>query len=640
MFHGMLRWCSFGVLLLGQTVLAAEPIKLPLWPEKSPIGDGTYEEAKGQITVHLPDEAKATGQAIVICPGGGYGGLVTGAEGHGIAQWLNQHGIAGIVLEYRLPKGRKFVPLIDAQRAIRTVRFHAAEWKINKKQVGIIGFSAGGHLASTAATHFDYGHVDAADHINRESSRPDFAILVYPVVTMDQSTHSGSRTNLLGANPSAELIKTFSNEQQVTDKTPPMFLAHPVNDHVVPVANSRDLYAALKAHNIDATYVELAGGDHGLNGYKGEYWDEWQTKAISWLSDRKMASAKIQSTLQRFVDQKQIAGAVTMVGQAGKIVHLGSVGETHVDSMFWIASMTKPITGTAVMILQDEGKLSVDDPVSKYIPAFANAKLESGEAPKTELRIRHLLTHTSGLKEYPRKNPETMSLEDQSNALATAGLAFEPGSQWRYGWSLQVAGRIVEIASGKPFDTFVTERILEPLGMKDTTFNPTPEQAQRIAKIYKMNAAKDGLEVTPNQYVSPEARQVPMPSGGLLSCAADLAKFYSMIQNGGEWNGKRIVSAKAVEQMTQVQSGDVKTGFTDGNGWGFTWCVVRQPQGVSAMLSPGTFGHGGAYGTQAWLDPKRKLFMVLLIQRADLGNSDGSDIRRDFQQAAVDEWRR
>ena len=166
----------------------------------------------------------------MICPGGGYGGLVVGPEGHGIARWLNQHGIAGIVLEYRLPKGRPFVPLLDAQRAIRTVRSNAKEWGIDPGRIGIIGFSAGGHLASTAGTHFDGGDPKAADPIDRVSCRPDFVILVYPVITMGEKTHGGSKTNLLGRDPKPELVELFSNEKQVTDKTPPMFLAHAKDD--------------------------------------------------------------------------------------------------------------------------------------------------------------------------------------------------------------------------------------------------------------------------------------------------------------------------------------------------------------------------------------------------------------------------
>lgn len=260
--------------------------KVLLWSEGAPQGDGTMEKVDVPMTVHLPPKDKATGCGVVICPGGGYGGLVTGAEGHGIARWLNEHGIAGFVLEYRLPHGRSFVPLLDAQRAIRTVRHRAKQWNVDPARVGIIGFSAGGHLASTAGTHFDAGDAKADDPIQRESCRPDFAILVYPVVTMDQKTHGGSRTNLLGPNAKPELIALFSNEKQVTAQTPPMFLAHAKDDTAVVPDNSRRLYEALRANDVEAEYLELPSGGHGLNGYKGPMWDAWQTGALRWLEAR------------------------------------------------------------------------------------------------------------------------------------------------------------------------------------------------------------------------------------------------------------------------------------------------------------------------------------------------------------------
>ena len=220
------------------------------------------------------------------------GGLVTGAEGHGIAEWLNKHGIAGVVLEYRLPNGRSYVPLMDAQRAIRIVRANAVEWKLNPDRVGIMGFSAGGHLASTAATHFEAARPDEADPWNRPSCRPDFAILVYPVVTMSNLTHSGSRTNLLGPNPTQEMITLFSNEKQVTAQTPPMFLAHALDDKPVPPENSKMLYEALKAAGVQTKYLELPSGGHGLNGYKGPMWDAWQTQSLEWLRDLKLSDKR------------------------------------------------------------------------------------------------------------------------------------------------------------------------------------------------------------------------------------------------------------------------------------------------------------------------------------------------------------
>ena len=268
---------------------AAEAERLPLWHGKAPVGapgSTETEAADAFITVHLPEgtpEGTST-PAVVICPGGGYGGLVTGAEGHGIAAWLNEHGIAGIVLEYRLPAGRAFVPLSDASRALRTVRANAAAWRIDPRKVGIIGFSAGGHLASTAATHFDAGDAQATDPISSESSRPDFAILVYPVVTFGDVGHSGSRTNLLGANPTPDLLELFSNEKQVTKETPPTYLAHAVDDSPVPIANSRLFHEACKREGVKSRLLELPSGGHGLDGYKGPNWDAWQSGVLAWLA--------------------------------------------------------------------------------------------------------------------------------------------------------------------------------------------------------------------------------------------------------------------------------------------------------------------------------------------------------------------
>lgn len=263
----------------------AEPIEVRLWPEDAPNGDQTFEKSEAKITVHIPPTP--SGAAIVICPGGGYGGLVTGPEGHGIATWLNSHGITGVVLEYRLPRGRSFVPLLDAQRAIRMVRARAAEWRVDAKRVGVMGFSAGGHLASTAATHFAPEDPHAANPLDRPSTRPDFAILVYPVVTMGPLTHGGSKKNLLGENPSQELMDLFSSEKQVTPQTPPMFLAHAIDDKPVPPENSRELHQALQAAGVVSKYLELPSGGHGLNGYKGPMWDAWQRQSLEWLKANK-----------------------------------------------------------------------------------------------------------------------------------------------------------------------------------------------------------------------------------------------------------------------------------------------------------------------------------------------------------------
>jgi acetyl esterase/lipase len=269
-----------------------QPIKptptacVTLWSGKAPIGEGKYEACNLEIEVFLPPADKANGTAIVLCPGGGYIRHVTNREGYPIAQWLNEHGIATIILEYRLPKLRHEVPLLDAQRAIRLTRANSTTWKIDPKRVGILGFSAGGHVASTAATHFDLGNAGSPDPIERLSCRPDFAWLVYPVVTMGKYTHTGSRDELLGLHPKAELVDLYSNETQVTADTPPTFLAHAVDDKPVPPENSRQFVAAMKAHRVSVELLELPSGGHGLNGCQGPLWEQWKAAALKWLAGR------------------------------------------------------------------------------------------------------------------------------------------------------------------------------------------------------------------------------------------------------------------------------------------------------------------------------------------------------------------
>ncbi|MDR2232958.1 MAG: alpha/beta hydrolase [Tannerella sp.] len=215
-----------------------------------------------ELTIYLPEKSKANGQAVVICPGGGYSGLASNHEGIMVAQWLNSQGIAGIVLKYRMPNGHKEVPLDDAEQAIRYVRSHAAEWNIRPDAIGICGFSAGGHLASTASTHFSLEGV---------SSRPDFSILFYPVVTMDPDVvHSGSKNNLIGTNPSLSDIHIFSNEKQVNSNTPPAILFLSDDDLAVLPENSIRYYQALKANNIKASLHIFPVGGHGW-GFRPDF---------------------------------------------------------------------------------------------------------------------------------------------------------------------------------------------------------------------------------------------------------------------------------------------------------------------------------------------------------------------------------
>lgn len=349
----------------------------------------------------------------------------------------------------------------------------------------------------------------------------------------------------------------------------------------------------------------------------------------------------VTKAMQEAVDRHEIAGAVTLVASADRILHVDAVGQADIaakvpmrpEALFWIASMTKPITASAIMMLQDEGKLSVDDPVGKFIPELAHLKTADGV--EHVVTLKHMLTHTSGLGEASTE--QSLAAEKLADLIPAhvQTLKFEPGTKWQYCQSgMNTLARIVEIASGEAFNEFLQARLLGPLGMHDTTFYPSAAQLARLAKAYKLTG--DQLEVAPVVAIYDPARphRFPAGNGGLVSTGPDYVRFCQMLLQGGVFEGKRYLSAAAVAQMSAVQTGEIKTGFTEGNGWGLGCCVVRHPQGVSAVLSPGSFGHGGAYGTQAWIDPVKRRIYLLMVQRANFPNSDASDVRRDFQAAA------
>jgi len=353
----------------------------------------------------------------------------------------------------------------------------------------------------------------------------------------------------------------------------------------------------------------------------------------------------IADALQPFVENHTIAGAVTLVADRDKILSLETAGYADLaakkpmrpDSLFWIASMTKPVTATAVLMLRDEGKLSVDDPVAKYLPELANLKTAGGKPAK--LTLRHLLTHTSGMGEAtPQESRAARTLADLISRYAERPLQFEPGTKWQYCQSgINSLGRIVEVVSGQSFPEFLQRRLFDPLAMKDTTFYPTREQMARLAKSYQ---AADGKLAETTIFIldghDPAARdRYPAANGGLFSTARDYGRFCRMLLNQGTLGGRRYLKPESVKLMSTIQTGDLKTGFTEGNGWGLGCCVVRKPQGATAVLSPGTFGHGGAYGTQAWIDPARQAIYVLMVQRSNFPNADASDVRRAFQETAA-----
>jgi CubicO group peptidase (beta-lactamase class C family) len=354
----------------------------------------------------------------------------------------------------------------------------------------------------------------------------------------------------------------------------------------------------------------------------------------------------IAKQMQPFIDRKEIAGAVTLVATPEKVVRIDAVGAADIasnrpmaaDNLFWIASMTKPITGVAIMTLVEEGKLSFDDPASKYLPELGRMKMKDGSPAKT-ITVRHLMTHSAGLPENtPDETKAAKNLQDLVTAFATKPMQFEPGSKWQYCQTgINSLGRIIEVVSGKHYQDYLDEKIFKPLGMTDTTFYPSAELQKRIATSYK---AENG-QLTPT-VVSlfagkdlADHNRVPLANGGLYSTAGDYGKFARMLLNEGTLDGKQVLKPESVKQLRTVHSGDLVTGFTPGNGWGCCVCVVRQPQGVSEALSPGSFGHGGAYGTQAWIDPVKKVAYVLMVQRSNFPNSDASDVRKAFQNAAA-----
>lgn len=364
--------------------------------------------------------------------------------------------------------------------------------------------------------------------------------------------------------------------------------------------------------------------------------------------------AEIPRRMEQFATSNHISGAVTLVARRGEIAALDAVGFSDIetkrkmrtDDLFWVASMTKPITAAAILILQDEGKLSVNDPVEKYLPEFKGQWMVSTRSssnmtlvrPPRAILIRDLLTHTSGLGDVPAPRG-TASLAELTMAYAREPLKFLPGSKWEYCNSgINTLGRIVEVVSGSSFAEFLKERIFDPLDMDDTTFWPNARQAKRVAKSYQPGTNGPALveaEIFFMKGPMSDRRRTAFPSGGLFSTAEDIAQFYFMMLNKGAWRGKKILSPEAVAELTRTQTGDIKTGFVDGMSFGYGFAVVKEPKGITRMVSPGTFGHGGAYGTQVWADPKKDLIVILMIQRSRLPNADASPMRDSLQEAAV-----
>jgi CubicO group peptidase (beta-lactamase class C family) len=357
------------------------------------------------------------------------------------------------------------------------------------------------------------------------------------------------------------------------------------------------------------------------------------------------SSKGIVAALQPFVDRGTLAGAVTLVADREKVLSLDAVGFADiaakspllVDALFWIASQSKPITAAGLMILVDQGMVSLDGPVEKYLPEFKGQWLAVEEdkehvllkKPAHPITVREVLSHTSGMPFQSSMEQPTLdglSLRDAVRSYALTPLKFEPGTKYQYSNAgINTAGRIIEVVSRMPYEEFMDKRLFGPLGMKDTTFWPNAEQLKRLAKAYRPDAKRTGLEETTIgqlRYPLNDRKRQPMPAGGLFSTASDVGRFCQMILSGGVYNGKRYLSKAAVEQMTTKQTGD----------------AIKEDYGLGWSTGGGTFGHGGAYSTGMTIDPKRGLITVFMVQHAGFPK-DGGRSQEAFKQAAYGQFR-
>jgi CubicO group peptidase (beta-lactamase class C family) len=355
--------------------------------------------------------------------------------------------------------------------------------------------------------------------------------------------------------------------------------------------------------------------------------------------------ALIKPRMQAGVDQGSIPGAVSMIVKDGKVAHFDAVGWADVDakkpmrtdSIFQIMSMTKPITGIGIMILMEEGKLSITDPVERHLPEFKNqwmVKAREGKErmelvrPSRAITILDLLTHTSGMAGYMPEGisdfMQTMDrpLHEAVAAYAQVPLQFEPGTRWMYSnMGIDTLGRIIEVASGMKYEDFLKQRLFDPLGMKDSFFYPPADKRDRIAMVYRrqdgkwVRSGKEILGGDPALYRA--GAKYPGPSFGLFSTAEDLAQVCQMMLNGGTLNGKRILSPATVRMMTTVQNAHMEpSGHNVGQGFGLAWTVAKDQRFEVVLRPKGTYGHGGAFGTDYWIDPEHKLIGIFLIQVA------------------------
>jgi CubicO group peptidase (beta-lactamase class C family) len=369
------------------------------------------------------------------------------------------------------------------------------------------------------------------------------------------------------------------------------------------------------------------------------------------------APAQVASSLKRYVDRGVLAGAVTLVASRDKVLSLESVGYSDVgaksllttDALFWIASMSKPMTASALMMLVDLGKVRLDDPVERYLPEFHGQMVIAENTadrlvlkkPEHPITVREILSHTSGLigRSPLERELDIVSLREAVITYASAPLQFEPGSRYEYcNPGINTVGRLIEVASGMRYEEFMQKRIFEPLAMKDTTFWPSDEQLKRLAKSYKPGAGGKGLEetkITQLTYPLSDRTRRPYPAGGLFSTAADVAIFCRMVLKGGVHDGTRLISEKSVREMTSTQTGNLLNQGKGDHGYGLGWSTSHRSSGDSGPVIPGPCGHGGAYATDMAIDPGTQLITVFMVQHAGYPGVDGGKILGDFKRAAI-----
>ena len=354
--------------------------------------------------------------------------------------------------------------------------------------------------------------------------------------------------------------------------------------------------------------------------------------------------AQIPGRMKEFVAAGTISGVVTALARHGKLVEFSAVGLRDIesnspmqkDSLFRIASLTKPITCAAIMLLVDQGRVSLVDPVEKYLPEYKGIKMNpcragagahcAPVAPHRSPNLEDLMTHTSGLPSSYDDGPPPKTLAELVTRGAGSELLFEPGTSWNYSnLGIDILGRIVEIVSHQPFDDFLRDRIFSPLGMNDTSFAVPPEKRARLATLYNFSSGKP-------QRIEPawgSGSSIPEPAGGIISTAGDMLRFNEMMRNKGTLDGKRVLSPAAVELMTISHTGDLEAGWVPGVGHGFGYEVVREVRGMFRYNSIGTFVKGGAYRTYEFVDPTRDLVGVIMMQRTN-GGADASDEANAF----------